>query len=257
MNKHLPVLITLLTFGSFGVVGEELTFKCNWKSNDKYLPRTRDFIPYGSTGWTSSDIDNLCTQKRFEETARTGRNNDYAWEDDFCLNDEVTEIKINTEEKTFKIDSWAYKTVKDNSNRRCFGSEDKKLCEYETSSFSLDDDALRIWVKTTYQLPECPIGLTLEKAFKEEDESLRKSYFHSCLGMIDGDNDFQNDLEGSSLFITIDRSTLDFRQLSSKNRITFENGSFVKEIFKSGKFDGNFSDSAEETGTCKVFRKQF
>jgi len=28
MNKHLPVLITLLTFGSFGVVGDELNLVC-------------------------------------------------------------------------------------------------------------------------------------------------------------------------------------------------------------------------------------
>lgn len=68
MNKHL--LLILLGFGSFAVVSEELTYKCNWQSNDKFLPRTRDFIPYGSSGWTSSDIDNLCTQKRFEDTAR-------------------------------------------------------------------------------------------------------------------------------------------------------------------------------------------
>lgn len=258
MNKHLPFLITLLTFGSFGVVGDELTFKCNWQSNDKFLPRTRDFIPYGSSGWTSSDIDNLCTQKRFENTARTRQINDYAFEDEFCLNDEVTEIKINTEDKTFKIDSWSYETVRDNSNRQCFGSEEKKLCEYETSSFYMGDDALSIWVQTKYQVPECPIGLKLSKVRELSNEQLKEFYLNSCLGYEGPENNFKNELKGSSLHIKIDRSTLDFRQSSFKSKITFEDGNFVKEIFKSGKFDAvTYTDLATETGTCKLYKKQF
>jgi hypothetical protein len=241
------------------VLGEELTFKCNWQSNLKYLPRTRDHIPFRSTkGWNKNDIDNLCTQRRFEEVARRGSSElDYIWEDEFCLEEEKTQISVNTDTNILKIDGISYESSYDNSKRECFG-EENKICKYQVSGFRFEDDALKIWVQNKYQLEECPIGLEFKDVFVSEDSERRDELLTNCFGFVHSGNDWKNDLQGSTKNISINRNTLDFTQNTRDERISFKDGKFIKEIFKSGAFyDVDMSDFATEYGVCEVFKKQF
>jgi len=249
----------LVLFAASSLLAEDLTFKCDWESSLEYLPRTRDHIPFRSSkGWGEKDIDNLCTQRKFEEVARTGNAElAYIWKDEFCLEKEITQISVNTKTKTFKIDGKPYKTIEDNSERECFGEKDK-LCKYQTSGFRFDDDVLKIWVQTKYQLEECPIGLKFGDIFISEDKKRRDALLDACFGFEHSGNDWDNNLKGSTLSIEIDRNTLDFTRHSREERILFEDGNFVKEISKSGDYSfSEVTDLASEYGVCKVFKKQF
>lgn len=257
MKTYLLALILCIPFTD--LLAEELTFKCDWQSNLKYLPRTRDNIPFRSTkGWGKNDIDNLCTQRRFEEVARRGNSElEYIWEDEFCLEKEQTQISVNTDTNTFKIDGVSYKTINDNSERECFG-EENKICRYQVSGFRFEDDALKLWVQNKYQLQECPIGLEFSDVFTSEDNERRDSLLTSCFGFEFSGNNWDNDLKGSTKSITINRNTLDFSQFTRNEKISFKNGQFKKEIFKSGAFDSvEMSDLASEYGVCKLFKKKF
>lgn len=249
----------LVCITPISVLAEELTFKCDWQSNLNYLPRTRDHIPFKSTkGWSKNDIDNLCTQRKFEEVARRGNAElEYIWEDEFCLKKEQTQISINTDANTFKIDGISYESIDDNSKRECFG-EDERICEYQISGFRFEDDNLKIWVQKKYQLKECPIGLKFSDVFVSEDSEMKDTLLNDCFGFEFSGNDWKNDLKGSTKTININRNTLDFTQYSRNEKISFKNGEFIREIFKSGAFDfTEMSDLASEFGVCKVFKRQF
>lgn len=257
MKRYCLALLLCIPF--INVFAEELTFKCDWQSNLKYLPRTRDHIPFRSAeGWNKNDIDNLCTQRRFEEVARRGNSElEYIWEDKFCLKEEQTQISVNTDTDTFRIDGVSYENINDNSKRECFG-EENKICRYQISGFQFEDDALKIWVENKYQLKECPVGLEFRDVFTSEYDERRDLLLTNCLGYEFSGNDWDNDLKGSKRSITINRNTLDFSQYSQNEIISFKDGEFKKEVFKSGAFyNVENSDLASEYGVCKVFKKQF
>lgn len=250
----------LVFFAASSLLAEELTFVCDYEISYKnFAPtKTHIYFPGGQKiDFEEYDISNLCDQKKWEYASRNKGNMP---DDSYCKEKEQRTIVINPNSNEFVINSKEYEVKNTRKNRKCFKVSNGGLCEFYVNFVKWNDDELKISVQTRYQPEWCPIDMNLGKAFEIEDEEYKKQILSSCEnfdteGILAGVQTF----DGDSTSISINRSTLKYTQDVMYRKIYAENGepkirytrgkSFARLMFGIG--------DAEETGSCRVYKKQF